>query len=85
MNAIEAIREGLQTGDFILYAAKTDDNGFVYEDKVMHHAGDRITLDIFLSLPYIDRLQRKIFQPIGRCIVSCIIYLKKRLFRVSIK
>lgn len=41
---IEAIREGLQTGDFILYAAKTDDNGFVYEDKVMHHAGDRITL-----------------------------------------
>lgn len=41
---IETIREKLETGDFILYSTQTDDNGFIYEDREMHRAGDRITL-----------------------------------------
>lgn len=41
---IEVIREKLATGDYILSSTHTDDNDFVYEDEVMHHAGDKITL-----------------------------------------
>lgn len=39
-----AIWEKLQTGEYLLYAAEVDDNRFVIEDQVKHHAGDQVTL-----------------------------------------
>ncbi len=41
---VAVLREKLATGDYILSATPTDDNDFVYEDKIMHHAGDKVTL-----------------------------------------
>lgn len=40
----EVIREKLATGNYLIYAVRKDDNNFVYEDKVMHQPGDKITL-----------------------------------------
>lgn len=41
---IDNIREKLATGDYILSSTAIDDNDFVYKDRVMHHAGDKLTL-----------------------------------------
>lgn len=38
--------EKLQTGDYLVYTVETDDNGFVMEDQVWHHAGDKVLLDL---------------------------------------
>ena len=40
----QVIKEKLATGKYLLCAVSTDDNGFVYEDKVMHQLGEKITL-----------------------------------------
>ncbi len=39
-----AIWEKLKTGGYILYSVPVDDNNFVMEDSILHHAGDKITL-----------------------------------------
>lgn len=41
---IEVIRKKLRTGDYILSSTAVDDNDFVEKDRVMHHAGDKLTL-----------------------------------------
>ncbi len=41
---IDVIRKKLATGGYILSSTRVDDNDFVYEKEVMHHAGDKLTL-----------------------------------------
>lgn len=40
----DALWEKLQTGNYVLYGVQVDDNNFVIESDVKHHAGDTITL-----------------------------------------
>ncbi|MDO4344662.1 MAG: FtsX-like permease family protein [Eubacteriales bacterium] len=41
----ETIWEKLQTGNYLIYAADVDDDNQVIQNKVKHHAGDKVTLD----------------------------------------
>ena len=41
---VDTIRQKLATGDYIIYSTSIGDKGEVYEDKVMHQPGDKITL-----------------------------------------
>lgn len=41
---IDTIREKLATGDYIIYAAPTEDKGDVLKDEVIHKPGDKITM-----------------------------------------
>lgn len=41
---LDAIREKLATGEYVLGMADVDDNGNVEEDQIRYHAGDAITL-----------------------------------------
>ncbi len=40
----EVIRGKLETGNYLVCSVSTDDNGVVYENKVMHQPGDKIVL-----------------------------------------
>ena len=41
---LDVIKEKLATGNYLLYAVSTDDNGMVRKEDMVHHAGDKVTL-----------------------------------------
>ena len=41
---LDVIKEKLATGNYLIYAVSTDDNGMVRKEDMVHHAGDKVTL-----------------------------------------